>query len=171
LGNRRRIYADADLNTEGIGAIDTVQPKKKTKLGARGTEDEDGAAVKSVDASTDSVNKSDTLPQRIAKHGKADGVAAGSTIKEKRREAKGMPNRFSKELDEFNRKCQEEEEAQKQRREEFQQRKRQRKETAKGRAVKGQLISQKTSRGQPRMQSMIQAMTAKLMRSETETGK
>jgi len=73
-----------------------------------------------------------------------------------------LPDRFSKDLKDFN----DEREAQAQERQrrldEELARKRQRHETSKRRAIKGQLVTQRTAWGQPKLHNILEAVTAKL---------
>lgn len=73
-----------------------------------------------------------------------------------------LPDRFSKDLKEFREKREAAEKEQQRRRDEELARKHQRKDSARSRAMKGQLVNQRTSRGQPKMQGMLEAITGKL---------
>lgn len=82
-----------------------------------------------------------------------------------RGKAKDRPvgGRYSKDLKQYQQ-AQDAKEAERQRREdEIRDRNRKRKDHGKDRALKGQLVAQRTARGQPRMQSMLEAITSKLM--------
>jgi len=70
--------------------------------------------------------------------------------------------RFSKELKEYQRQQEAKAEEYQRIQADIKERKRKRRETAKGRAVKGQLLAQRTARGQPRMQRVLEAITTKL---------
>lgn len=73
-----------------------------------------------------------------------------------------MPARFSRELRAYQEE-QEAQEAERQRREEeMRSRKHRKREVARDRALKGQLLSSRTARGQPRMQNVLEMVTAKL---------
>lgn len=82
-----------------------------------------------------------------------------------------VPNRFSRDLKEFRERKDAEAQEWQRRRDEELSRKRRRKETAKGRALKGQILSQKTARGQPKMAGILEAVTAKLVAEQRQTGK
>lgn len=70
--------------------------------------------------------------------------------------------RFSKELRQHHKAMEDADAERKKREEEMQSRNRKRKETAKGRAVKGNLLSHCNRKGQPNMQSLLEAVTKKL---------
>lgn len=106
----------------------------------------------------------------VTEHGAASEngghVNAGSKLGRKE-SAKGKASapivgRFSKDLWKY-RQAQEEKEAERQRKEdEIRALHRRRRNSAKDRAVKGQKLSQRNSRGQPRMSSILEMVTTKL---------
>lgn len=74
-----------------------------------------------------------------------------------------VPNRYAKDLRQFQQKAEAERTEREQREEEQRQRNKRRREFARERAVKGQRLRQRTARGQPRMQNLLADLTSKLM--------
>jgi len=87
---------------------------------------------------------------------------ASKSRKLTKKEKKTMPDRYTKELREYEAQQEAWRLEREQKDEEEKQRNRRRKESAKGRAITGALLSQRTSWGQPRMQSMLEMVTSKL---------
>lgn len=103
------------------------------------------------------------IAQKSAQTAQAQDVVYSKPLKKKKKKGStGLPDRFSKDLKQFDEKREAEAKEQQRRRDEEFSRKRQRRETAKGRAMKGQLLSQRTARGQPKMQGILEAITGKL---------
>lgn len=76
--------------------------------------------------------------------------------------ASTVPNRFSKERREYEKKQEAVEEERAKKLEEEQERNKRRRDFAKNRAVKGQRLEQKTKWGQPKMASLMQDLTSKI---------
>lgn len=114
-----------------------------------------------------------TVPEAIdSPDAEATSKAEKAKIKKlKRKKVNDLPDRFSKDLKQFNSRRDAEAKERQRRLDEELSRKRRRRETAKGRAMKGQLLSQKTMRGQPKMQSILEAVTAKIMGEKQQLDK
>jgi len=144
--------------TSAESAADISQPianGKRIRKGSAAT-----AAAPSVDRDPSSSGTRAAKPEES----QAEEVTATRTNskKERQRTKTAVPNRFAKEI-----KQHQEAEAAKQaewlrRQEEIAERNRKRRSFQRERAVKGGLLAQRTSRGQPNMKSMLQVLTAKL---------
>lgn len=100
-------------------------------------------------------------------HGAFDVLVADKEKKSEKRqkkEKKRVPDRFAKQLREYDAQQEVARLERERKQDEFKQRNRRRKESAKGRAITGSLLSQRTSWGQPRMSSMLEMVTSKLQR-------
>lgn len=96
------------------------------------------------------------------KRGAVSGIAGGGARTLKGAAEQAVPARYSKEFRKYQ-EAQDAKWAERQRNlEEAQDRNRRRRETARDRAIKGQLLTKRTARGQPRMQNVLELVTAKL---------
>lgn len=150
-GGDRAVKATEVVEEAGTeDAEDQLHRSRRRKLKSTKLEESHGATEASAPIVKDSARKTQ------------DGVDPKALKKTKKKASTGVPDRFSKDLKEFKEKREAEANEQQRRRDEEFARKRQRRETAKGRAMKGQLLSQRTARGQPKMQGILEAITGKL---------
>lgn len=159
-----------------FGGGEPTEVRKKKKKRKRETSDaaaqeleatpdaEDGPTARSrVKKSKKKAGGSDEQTAPAAQEELADKKAAKRN-KLSKEEKKRMPDRYTKELREYERKQEEARLERERRQEEEKQRNRKRRESAKGRAITGSLLNQRTAWGQPKMTSMLQMITGKLER-------
>lgn len=148
---RRRAEAESaaadnsSVEVPRAGARDRRSAKARLAADARGPVDASAAEAGEGKPAQEAVRKPPNGSQKRKKKGK-DAV----------------PERFSKELRQYQQN-QEAKEAERQRKlEDIRARNHYRREAARHRAVKGQLLSNRTARGQPRMRNVLEMVTAKL---------
>merc|ERR1712129_279045 len=149
---------DISHTANGAEDADISQPSASAKRMRKGP------------AATAAANPVDRVVSSRCEHAaKAEETPAEELLREGKKSKKqwqrtktAVPNRFAKEL----RKHQEAEDAKQaewlRRQAEIAERKQKRRSFQRERAVKGELLAQRTARGQPNMKSMLQVLTAKL---------
>mmetsp|Transcript_107600 Transcript_107600/g.169859 ORF Transcript_107600/g.169859 Transcript_107600/m.169859 type:complete len:284 (-) Transcript_107600:24-875(-) len=155
---RRRESTQQDTLTESVEADSPYAQKKKRRKSTQIIGDQ-----KAQESSSNREGRTEELSK--ARKLQKEELPKGSSHKQQklRKDAGAKrPDRFSKDLQKFH-EMREAQEKEKQRRyEQEMARKRQRKQSAKGRAMKGNIISQRNARGQPKMQGILEGIVAKL---------
>eukprot|EP00933_Yihiella_yeosuensis_P080461 TRINITY_DN93890_c0_g1_i1.p1 TRINITY_DN93890_c0_g1~~TRINITY_DN93890_c0_g1_i1.p1 ORF type:complete len:276 (+),score=78.68 TRINITY_DN93890_c0_g1_i1:72-899(+) len=147
------VVEDPDRQTNSLGAFkEEVRSRKKKRDASSGTQE---ASSKIKQQSDEAVIEKESKKISSKGSGKGSGKAKG-------KHQQGVPNRFQKDLRQYQ-EAQAAKAAEENRREDEQRmRNRKRKEHGKERAMMGQLLAKRNARGQPSMQNMLEGLAAKL---------
>jgi len=162
---RRRESVQQDAVVELAQAESTSLPRKKRK---KGLASEKGHKVQEPSPKGEhrKSQKEDLAKDRKLQKEELPKDSSQKQWNHRTNVAAKRPDRFSKDLKKFHETREAAEKERQRRYDEEWARKRQRKQTAKGRAMKGQQLSQRNARGQPKMQGFLESIAAKLAQEQ-----